>query len=235
MAKFNVGDRVKLVKAPGMAASEGATATVTNCDHTYVWVKWDDTDLRNGQCHGDYSADNFEVATLVLKVGDKVRAIKEHDGELPHGIGEVASFGKYSTSIMFPEWKEGHGDGWHYWNYSEKCYHKLVLVEDVKPEPVLTLNREQVIGLCKLLSNAGKKINAIKYWRQFSGVSLREAKDFIDNGCQEPKPIAVGDKVIDGFEDQAIVLAISDDDVWLRDANSGQKYTTMLSGLKRAA
>ena len=47
-----------------------------------------------------------------LKVGDKVRAIKEYDNKKPSGVGYVARVNRggdyWNVAIIFPEWKNGH-------------------------------------------------------------------------------------------------------------------------------
>lgn len=98
MAKFKIGDRVRLINAGGMSAKYGATATVTGQD-AYLRIVWDRNHLAQGQNDGGYLANDFELAseapapfTLLddegrkaLKAGDRVlvefdvRAVDKED------------------------------------------------------------------------------------------------------------------------------------------------------------
>lgn len=51
------------------------------------------------------------------KKGDKVRAIKSHDGKTPPGVGEVISTDSYSATVYFPGWEDGHSKDRCCWNY----------------------------------------------------------------------------------------------------------------------
>lgn len=106
-----------------------------------------------------------------FKIGDKVKVVKYLDGELPRGIGEVVYIGVDYTTIKFPEW--------YYEANDLTCF---VLVEEAE-EKKLTLNRLQVIDLCRTFVEVGAKIHAIRYWRMLTGCGIVEAKNFIENDC----------------------------------------------------
>lgn len=85
MAKFKIGDRVRLVNAAGMSAKYGATATVTGQD-AYLRVVWDRNHLAQGRTDGGYLERDFELVSAApspftllddegrkaLKAGDRV-------------------------------------------------------------------------------------------------------------------------------------------------------------------
>ncbi|WP_313196189.1 helix-turn-helix domain-containing protein [Shinella zoogloeoides] len=61
MSKFNVGDRVVLVRAEGMAAVQGATATVVESKWSaFTYVKWDRNSAAGRQSDGGYEHDRFQ-------------------------------------------------------------------------------------------------------------------------------------------------------------------------------
>lgn len=60
---FNVGDRVRVVNAKGMAASVGATATIKGKEYPYLNIVWDRSNgLASTQFDGRYMPSQFEKA-----------------------------------------------------------------------------------------------------------------------------------------------------------------------------
>lgn len=129
-----------------------------------------------------------------FKVGDRVKATNDTP------IGETGTVVNAGVTYLvdFETWRDGHNDsgqkGEDYKGFWYLCEEELELTTPT--EKSLTLGRSQVIALCKTLSDASRKIDAIKMWRLFSGAGLKESKDFIENGCKEPdKEFSVGDTV----------------------------------------